>query len=448
MVSTLVDCVSTQEVTEKFHKVESRQNPVYHKRTIVLFLVDGLGNNILEANLHHIPNIASYFHAEQRDYALAHSIFPSLTYPNLMSLLTRSPMDGHSVIGNQMLLLDENSRSTRLLDFEKREDMVWLNTVKEKALVFDQLKQQKRLSTSFAQSLFMGSTAEQKGDIPMGLSYLNKNYLAIDKKNITALIELLNKTAPSEWPDFIFIHLVGVDGLAHDLGPFDPSISAYLKSIDQELSPVFARLTDAQRQGNQVATLLTADHGFIQVRRVFDLDKYLQTKHFDWTLINEGRHAAIYFESATDLAAKESSVAELAHHPDVELTIFRKGNVLNFFRKNERSIFKLNKSIRCGEYAFAVEHRGSINCPQDITKGPLGQLPPFAVQNLLSYFAAPQHPDAVVIAASGISFYDKYHGHHGGLTEEEVVVPLLLRGVNVKNQRIPALYEILKILDQ
>lgn len=446
---SVISCASTQEVTENFQNAQNQKALRTRKKTVVLFLIDGLGDNLFRKNFDQLPNITSFFHVEDRQYATAHSIFPSLTFPNLISLMTRTPADRHSVVGNQMLLSSQRPTETRILDFEKREDVVWLNTVKENALVFSQLKTEARTSVSFAQSLFMGASAEQAGSIPMGLSYLNKNYISIDRKNIKSLWTLLEKTKPQQWPDFIFIHLIGADAIAHDLGPFDPSLPKYLKLLDSELAPIFSQLIRGQHNGVQVASILTADHGFINVESTFDLETLLQPIAPSATIVNEGRHASITFNGSEKPIEQLAFLSELSKKPEIELTMMRLENSVTLFTKKGTFQLKLNRSLTCPHHQFSVEWKGTSYCPQKLNELPeLNSMPSFAPENLVSYLAAPQHPDAAIVAADGISFFDKYRGHHGGLSSDEVIVPLLLRGIVVRNQRVPALYEILNVLDQ
>lgn len=445
-------CISTHEIAEDYQKQLSAQPPAITKapkHTVVLILVDGLGANLFSENFEHIPGITEYFNVSNHGFPLAHSIFPSLTFPNLISLLTRTPPNQHSVIGNKMLLPSSPLSDSKLLDFETRKDLVWLNDVKTPSLIFSQLQRQGRLSASFAQSFFLGATASHSGDLPMAISYVNKDYFKIDQENLQALATLLDNTPPKEWPDFIFLHLIGVDSIAHDVGPFQPEIGKYLRKLDTALIPIFAKLQEGQRQGARVATILTADHGFMNVQYVFDLEKFISTLMPHLTLINEGRNAAIFFPESLPLRDRHKFMSRLTQKPEIELTALREGNTLFVLTKTHQWSFDFFPNLSCPLYGFGVTYLEKSYCLDELEHlASLRHLPPYAIGNLLAFMNAPQRPDALILAAPGVSFTDKYHGHHGGITQEETLVPLLLRGIKIRDNRTPAIFEILNVLNQ
>ena len=72
---------------------------------------------------------------------------------------------------------------------------------------------------------------------------------------------------------------------------------------------------------------------------------------------------------------------------------------------------------------------------------------PFLTTNLAHYFRSQNHPEGVVLAAPGVSFNKKYLGNHGGATQDEVIVPLLLRGAKlVSSEVLPGHSDLLKFL--
>lgn len=445
----LFGCISSHEVNEDYHDKISVKFQSYRKRTIVLILIDGLGATLFSDNFGSTPQIENFFSVQKESFPLAHSVFPTLTFPNLASLLTLTPVTQHSVIGNKMFLQLPNKKSRRLLDFETRKDLVWLNEVKEPSLVYSQLNQKGRFSVSFAQSLFAGATAGNPGDLPMGASYLNKDYFNIDHRNIKALETLLRETSPSEWPDFIFLHLIGVDGFAHDFGPSSDKVGAYLTKLDNDLANTFQRLKLAQSNGHFIASILTADHGFVDVSKVSNLERHLEAKLPNSERINEGRTINLYFENQTEQEKAVPFIKHLAFQTDVDLTAMINKNELLIVSKHAEWKFTYRRDLTCTPYMVSVQYQNKDYCPDEIEKA-IGvfQLPPFAFENLLAYFASPQHPDAVIIASEGVTFTDNYKGHHGGLSQQETLVPLLVNGIAIRNHRTPALFELLKVVFQ
>ncbi len=449
LVALTTSCVSSHEVNEDYQEKIPVNFQSYRKRTIVLILVDGLGATMLSENFDSVPQINNFFAISPDSYPLAHSAFPSLTFPNLASLLTLTPISQHSVLGNQMLLRSTNQRTPKLLDFEKRGDLLWLNQIKESSLVYSQLNKKRRSSVSFAQSLYAGATAGNPGDLPMGASYLNKDFFAIDHRNIKALETLLRSNRPQDWPDFVFLHLIGVDGLAHDLGPSSQEIGKYLNKVDAELANIFQLLKSAQESGHYVGSILTADHGFIEVQKHYNLEPKLAAKFPNIDAINEGRTISLYADGSKLNSSTIHFLKDLAHEPEIDLTAILSKGQLQIISKHAQWSFTYSKDIICSPYMVSISYKNKKYCLDELEKviGPF-ELPPFAFENLLAYFASPQHPDAVIIAAEGISFIDKYKGHHGGLTQQETLVPLLVNGIKIRNNRIPALFEILKVVFQ
>ena len=73
---------------------------------------------------------------------------------------------------------------------------------------------------------------------------------------------------------------------------------------------------------------------------------------------------------------------------------------------------------------------------------------PFFISNTASYFAASTRPDAVVLAAKEVSFHRGFKGDHGGVTQDEVIVPLLMRNASLSSpQTVYENYSVLKFLD-
>lgn len=446
-----IGCVSTHEPAEDYSKkISQRVPPLKVHSTVALILVDGLGAQVLSQNFSRIPHIQKYFMVSSVTFALAHSVFPSLTFPNLVSLLTKSPVNHHSVVGNQMLLRSPSQGTRRQLNYETHEDLQWLNQIKEPELVYSRLSQQNRVSASFAQSLNAGATARHPGDIRMASEYLDKNYFYIDQKNIRSMLTLLRSNPPEQWPEFIFLHLIGVDALAHDLGPNAPEVASYLEKLDQELKPLLALLESTEKRGYSLGTILTADHGFMTVKTFFDLSTLIKEISPETEVMNEGRLAALYFsesELAND-AGRPLLMKKLAHLRDVQLTGLRRGNMVTIFTKTNEWHFQGVQDLTCPHFQLRINVNNQESCLDQIKKVELlgTALPPFAIENLLSYLMAPQAPDAVVLASDGVSFSEKYRGLHGGLTEREILVPLLLRGVKLERPRTPALFEILNVL--
>lgn len=115
-------------------------------------------------------------------------------------------------------------------------------------------------------------------DSRTALAILNKDFNYADEKLIDSLQRLVEDNRPSAWPDFIFLHLVGVDFTSHDEGPNSPDVENYLRKLDAKLGPVLRILEGAERrrEREEIISLLTADHGFdTRVKDTWNIEKSL-----------------------------------------------------------------------------------------------------------------------------------------------------------------------------
>src|SRR5689334_1081226 len=75
------------------------------ERTVVLFLVDGLSVKTLQTAFRQsrLPHLRRFFLREKSAFAVGRAAFPSLTNPNIASILTASKIGEQPVTANQML---------------------------------------------------------------------------------------------------------------------------------------------------------------------------------------------------------------------------------------------------------------------------------------------------------------------------------------------------------
>jgi hypothetical protein len=68
-------------------------------------------------------------------------------------------------------------------------------------------------------------------------------------------------------------------------------------------------------------------------------------------------------------------------------------------------------------------------------------------ENLASYFASQESPDAIVIPNPGVAFYAKNKGQHGGPTPREVYIPLLIHNGTIdKKNPIQPIWNLLNFI--
>ena len=410
LLSILVNCATKYDVVDDYQGQLVRENSrSLSKETTVFFLIDGLQLGILESELRagRIPNIQNYFLSDGRKIHQAHTTFPSLTYPAIASLLTETSVSNHGILGNQIL------RDGRAYNFENVKDHDELNRLLDGRLVFTRLKSKGFKTVSLDFAFRSGALAHTNAkDLKAGVSILAVDYNYIDTKTIESLLSLLKTTPHEQWPEFIFVHLIGLDFVTHDHGPQSPRVYDQLYSLDRKLGPVLNELTQIElTQKRKILGLLTSDHGFdTETRKVIDLEKRLRATHPELKILNEGRVMSLFFPDSWSWQKRR--------------------DLLNGISLNQ------------GIAAVAYPTKAAVNVLAEKTI-----LPPHFTDNLADYFKSPFAPGAVIVAESGSSFHSLYKGLHGGPTESETIVPLLLKGVKLKDQKsIPAMWELLRFL--
>lgn len=395
------------------------------RETRVLFLIDGLAYNVLARELRQrkLPSIQRHFFENGSRLGSGRAVFPSLTYPNLASILTSSPVHEHPVIGNRARLQGET------VNFEKPWSARLLNEALYDRIVFQRLGRENRKSVSLSQYLSAGATTHIPTDLRTGAAYLHHDYEAIDRRTLQALENLISRTEPRDWPEFLFVHLIGFDGLAHDHGPDSARAQAYLRKLDEMLAPVLSLLRSAE-SGRKIVSILTADHGFVPVRGYLDLEAEVSRLLPEAELLNQSRIASLHFpKGGTEKRAREAALLGLARTRGIELVADREGNRIRV--RTGRSAFTLELVAgSCRAAPFRVRLGTETLCPEEWDRRDESGswlLHPYLISGIASYFYSPHRPDALVTAAEGVSFTRGSPGQHGGFTLRERQVPVLAR---------------------
>jgi predicted AlkP superfamily pyrophosphatase or phosphodiesterase len=428
-------------------QVESQSMP-RSPRTVVLFLVDGLGAKILQAGISagHMPNTRRYFLKNKAAFAQGQAAFPSLTYPNLSSVLTTLPVGDQPITANKMVV------AGKTINYESAFSHPDLERALDPQTVFERLNKAGRTSASFSYVLGQNATDHMAVGIREGLEYQNHEYRKLDARLLESLEEYLaDKGDPAKWPAFIYVHLVGVDGTAHLYGSRSKQTQEYLAWLDQKLEPVFAQLRAGEKR-KQVTTILTADHGFVDTTRFVNLEKYIKENDKSVTVTNESRFLGLYLRKGGSREDFETLLGRLRTVPGVELTVERNENTLDFSTTRQSLVFTYGPAV-CGSASYSLAPGVSGNslaasgfqCPEEFN--PAVQPYPFLVAGLSRFLKAPNHPDAVVIAKPDTSFNKEFKGNHGGPTADEMLVPILLRNAEMHFDAIPHTSDLLKTLD-
>jgi Type I phosphodiesterase / nucleotide pyrophosphatase len=89
-------CATRYEVAQDYSELVRRDERPTSSQTVIVFLIDGLQLGMLKEELTNgqLPALSTYFLSGQDSVHTARTVFPSLTYPAISSLLTGLPVEG------------------------------------------------------------------------------------------------------------------------------------------------------------------------------------------------------------------------------------------------------------------------------------------------------------------------------------------------------------------
>jgi predicted AlkP superfamily pyrophosphatase or phosphodiesterase len=413
-------------------------------KTVILFLVDGLPIRTLKSQLNNgtLPGISSFFMGSKNQFNKARTNFPSLTYPSIASLLTERSIDQHGIYGNKIVLKKES------LDFESPTDFDKLNQQIKGKNIFSRLTNANKRSVGLSFTFNGEATAHNDGlDLKSAVAIQSGDYGYVDSKFIEALEIILTETKPSLWPDFIYVHLVGIDLLSHHYGPDSTEVASYLQFLDKRLSRVFKILKNVEKaKRRDVTALLTADHGYDKtIYKTLNLDKILPSALPNTSnLLNESRYVGFQFPADWTSQQKKQYADEIKENPSLDIIAFRDDKIIHLFSKSLKTQIYYGPR-HCPDSDFTISIGDDTlpkKCPSKIPYTENQIFYPYFAADISKYFQSPGHPDIVIIPKPGISFNQTERGQHGGPTPEEIFVPLLLH-----NGQLPASSEIIPLSD-
>jgi len=435
------------------YRVLAERNGTRSGRTVIVFLVDGLQLPLLKDELEagRLPAIRAHFADFDGELHHAYSTFPSLTFPAIASLLTRRPVEKAGILGNQML------HGGRAYNFETVDDHGRLNELIRGTTVFDDLKARGLRSVSFDYAFHEGATLHtDPRDLNAGVSIVSQDYGYVDSKTLDSLSLLLQTYPPHQWPDFVFVHLLSLDFLSHDVGPQSLEVRGMMRALDRQLAGIFARLREVETAGlRRMQTILTSDHGFdVPPQKVLRLVEWIARLEPSIRVLEEGRYMRLDLPKAWDANRREAFVRELGGVSEVEVVALRQERSVEIWSPTRASTIHFSGLMDCGANGFgvAITSKGMPRSPWmcvDQLDSAMDVLhAPHFIANIAHYFRAPGAGDAVVLPKPGVAFNSKYRGQHGGISAREVVVPLLIRGGQRpgSGRRVPSLFEVLNAL--
>ncbi len=443
----LSDCATRQQLAHDYiHAVAKNPTAAYNqKQTIVFFLIDGLSVELTKTLLNSgaTPNIRNLFIASNPNFRIGRAVFPSLTHPNISSIITSRNIDQHPIIGNKVWIDGE------LIEFESPFKEGKLNELIRPYSIFTNLSERKLSSVSVAPYYGDQASARYPLDVEMGLAYKEGNYKFVDQKLIESLMTVLEDTDSRLWPEFIFVHLIGIDSYSHQFGLKSNHVLEHAKFLDEKLGPVFDQLRQSIKKGNAVSAIITADHGMLEMKKTVDLESWIKSAAPTSVVVNQGRLIGLSWPKNMNANQRQAFLTKLSSLPGVEAVASRNKNEIDI--KSAKKSYSIGyQDADCeaeGDYALSVE-RGPFLCPSAADNVSQNFFYPYFATNLATYFRAPRHPDILALAQKGFSFgSSNVLADHGGMTPEEIQVPVLTWNLIIESSEpILRTYQLLESL--
>lgn len=362
---------------------------LYGVQKLVLLVVDALGYNQLKRILQKGHNPAFEAHIRSGVFLPLTSVFPSTTTAALTTLHTGATPQEHGMLGYRMYLRewglianmiklspDGDNRGDKLLELGlSTERFLGVKTV------YQQLAKIGIPSYILIRGSYKDSGLSQiHGRGAKSLPFINSSDMFVQLRKLIQ--------SKSQNPAYIFAYWDAVDDIAHKYGPNTEEHSAEIKNVIRQLEEeVLNPLSEVSIQN--VALMITADHGqiFTPASKAIRMNRY---KAFRDELIMppSGEFRAMY------LYAKQGRSEAL-----------KKYLIKNFHQK--LAVLDSSEALEKGLWG-----RGEI---KDEVKYRIGDVVALPKKEHILYY-----PYAYL---TGKKIHDG--GRHGGLSDEEMLVPFL-----------------------
>jgi ectonucleotide pyrophosphatase/phosphodiesterase family member 5 len=248
------------------HSSESRQQAPEGKPLVVLIGLDGFRADYLARG--HAPVLQSLAQQGLLVKGLV-PVFPSLTFPNHISLVTGVHPGQHGIVNNNMRDPMRSERF-RLGSSAVMQDPFWWSEAKP---IWTTLKRQgKRSATLF----WPGSEVRIQGLQPD--HWLPYEHGMSHEKRVELLLQWLDRP-DEDRADFATIYFSDVDSMGHAKGPDSEEVNRAIAKVDASIASLMAGL---QKLGLLARTsfVIAADHGMRFVPMVNTIDAEAITAKF------------------------------------------------------------------------------------------------------------------------------------------------------------------------
>ncbi|MEX2234309.1 MAG: ectonucleotide pyrophosphatase/phosphodiesterase [Cyclobacteriaceae bacterium] len=304
---------------------------------VVLVTIDGFRPDFYLEDTWDTPNLKAIKQEGAHAYGV-NSVFPSVTYPSHITIVTGVQPAKHGIFYNALFEKDSATKGQIYWHFDQiTSPTLW--EVTQKAGL-------KAASVNWpvsvgAPTVFNISDVGAKGQKvmedstnPPGISASLKQKLlnnapgirvGIDK-NVASIAAWVIKT---EKPNFITVHLLGMDHVQHLHGRNGSEIEHAIVLADSAVGMIRTAIAEAGIKDNTLL-IITGDHGFYDVTTTVSPNVWLQ----DWGLIENGNdwkakfHTAgggafMFLKDKNDVATLNTIMSKLKALPDADTKYFQ-----------------------------------------------------------------------------------------------------------------------------
>jgi len=230
------------EIFAQGNLAENSQKPL-----VILVSLDGFKPSYLsEAQTPHLFRLA-----QQGAQALGLiSAFPSLTFPNHVTLVTGQTPDHHGIVNNTMTDPATTQRFT-LGSREAVENPMWWQEARP---LWVSLRRQGKIASTL---FWPGSEAPIQGMMPN--DWLRYNGEMTHEARLETLLGWLSRSQALR-PDFVTLYFSDVDSAGHSAGPDSEAVRLATRKVDQTIGDLVAAL---KQRGvwAQTTLVIVSDHG-------------------------------------------------------------------------------------------------------------------------------------------------------------------------------------------
>ena len=254
--------------------------------------------------------------------------YPSLTFPNHISIVTGLYPEHHGIVGNSFW--DPTREQTYVYTQAKsNSDGSWYSGTPLWVLA----EQQGMRSACL---FWPGSEAEIQGKRPS--YYLHFDEKLDDEKRVDQVVAWL-KLPPELRPHFITLYYSNVDHAGHNYGPDSEEVRAAVHHLDDMIGDLQAKI---EKLHLPVDMVVVADHGMVKLEgKPVTLSDFADLSEFH----SEG--SLLYAKPDADV---QETYEEFLSHPDPRFKVYRQGGVpagLHYRRESPRG-----RPNRCADRSF------------------------------------------------------------------------------------------------